>query len=243
MSANPRPARILIVVAMEAEARPVRAALGLHAEPASLHPAFPSAMAADGPLAVATNGTDPRFEIDAIASQPAVVTTLTAAESHRPDLVISAGTAGGFEGRGGAIGDVFVSTEPVRFHDRRVDIPGWDAYGEGSYPVADLGPERDDLLSAMGAKPGRMTTGNSLDAPPVDLATMDRFGADAKDMEAAAVAWVCEHLGVDFLAVKAITDLVDHPEATAEQFRRNLGLATERLAAAVGSLVGALCAA
>ncbi len=95
----------------------------------------------------------------------------------------------------------------------------------------------------MGAKPGRMTTGNSLDAPPVDLATMDRFGADAKDMEAAAVAWVCEHLGVDFLAVKAITDLVDHPEATAEQFRRNLGLATERLAAAVGSLVGALCAA
>ncbi len=239
----PRPKRILLVVAMEAEAQPIRAALGLGAEPVGLHPAFPSTMVADGALAVATNGVDARFEIDAIASQPAVVTTFTAVEAHRPDLVISAGTAGGFEGRGGAIGDVFVSTEPVRYHDRRIDIPVWDAYGEGAYPVADLGGGVDDLLAAMGAKPGRMTTGNSLDAPPIDMATMDRFGADAKDMEAAAVAWVCEHLGVDFLAVKAITDLVDHPEATAEQFRRNLALATERLADAVATLVAALSAA
>lgn len=49
-------------------------------------------------------------------------------------------------------------------------------------------------------------------------------------MEAAAVAYVAELAGVPMLAVKAITDLVDHHTATAEQFAANLAMASSRLA-------------
>ena len=46
--------------------------------------------------------------------------------------------------------------------------------------------------------------------------------AVAKEMEAAAVAWVCQRMGVAFTALKVITDLVDEPETTSGQFYRNL---------------------
>jgi 5'-methylthioadenosine nucleosidase len=48
-------------------------------------------------------------------------------------------------------------------------------------------------------------------------------------MEAAAVAYVCEQMSVPFMALKAITDLVDHPTATADQFNANLSMASKRL--------------
>ncbi|NDF32103.1 MAG: hypothetical protein EB147_07730 [Acidimicrobiia bacterium] len=56
-----------------------------------------------------------------------------------------------------------------------------------------------------------------------------RNGGDVKEMEAAAVAHVGELMGIPVLAVKAITDLVDHHTATAEQFATNLTMATARL--------------
>lgn len=49
-----------------------------------------------------------------------------------PDLVINAGTAGGFGAKGAAIGDVFVSSL-IHNHDRRIPIPGYEAYGIGEY--------------------------------------------------------------------------------------------------------------
>ena len=54
------------------------------------------------------------------------------------------------------------------------------------------------------------------------------------------MAWVCERLGVPFTALKVVTDLVDHHEEAAEQFLRNLELATARLAEAIPALVDAL---
>lgn len=43
-------------------------------------------------------------------------------QAFRPDLLISAGTAGGFKAQGGAIGDVYIS-KAVMHHDRRIPIP------------------------------------------------------------------------------------------------------------------------
>ena len=225
----------LVVVAMEAEAAPVRDALGLtgHGEP--LHPAFPARLWRDDQVALAVNGADPRFAVDSIASQPAVTTTLHAVEAVQPSIVISAGTAGGFEVRGGHIAATYLADRCV-FHDRRVPIPGFDRYGDGDYPVADLG----SVATLLGFQQGTVTTGNALDAPTEDLAKMHGTGAVAKDMEAAAVAWTCERLGVPFTALKVVTDLVDHHEEAAEQFTRNLRLATARLAEAVPALVRAL---
>jgi 5'-methylthioadenosine nucleosidase len=49
-------------------------------------------------------------------------------------------------------------------------------------------------------------------------------------MEAAAVAYVCELMKIPVMALKAITDLVDHHAATAVQFAANLHMASGQLA-------------
>ena len=223
-------------MAMAAEAAPCREALGLTAAPLPLHRRLPGELWARGDLALATCGTDTRFGVDAIGTQPAAVVTLLAADRHQPEIIISAGTAGGFVARGGAIGDVYLSTEPIVYHDRRIPLRRFEPYGVGSYPTIGTAA----LAGAIGATPGVITTGNSLDAPPVDVATMSTSRANAKDMEAAAVAWVAEQLGVGFVALKAITDLVDSPEPTAEQFGRNFARASHRLTETVTRLLASL---
>lgn len=225
----------LIVMAMEAEAAPVREVLGLGGDGDLLHPAFPARLWIGERASVAVNGTDPRFGVDSIATQPAVTTTLHAIERTAPSTVVSAGTAGGFAARGGAIGSIYLAERCV-FHDRRITIPAFERYGDGDYPVIDLGRVAGD----HGWGFGTVSTGNSLDAPEIDLDHMGGSGAVAKDMEAAAVAWVCERVGVPFSALKVITDLVDTDHPTEQQFLANLRTATETLSVAVGQLVDAL---
>ena len=231
--------RVLIVVAMRAEAEPIGRALGLDGPSVSLHPNFPATLATarTRSIGMALVGADARFDVDSIGTQPAVTTTLHAIERFEPDLVISAGAAGGFEALGGHIGQVILADRCV-YHDRRIAIPGWDDYGVGDYPVVDLGLSLDEL----GIEAGTVSTGNALDAPAEDLAAMATSGARAKEMEAAAVGWVCERMEVPFTALKAITDLVDHHEETAEQFDRNLAMAIERLAEALVAVVDAVTA-
>jgi len=239
MIALPDVDRLLLVVAMEAEARPVRSALGIGHESTELHPGFPARLytgqVGHVSVGVAVNGFDPRFNVESIGSQPAVTTSLHAIEAFAPDLVISAGTCGGFGAHDSHVGEVIIADRVV-YHDRRMVVPGWDVYGVGDYPVVDLSA----VASDHGWRIGAVTTGNSLDAPPVDIATMAASGALAKEMEAAAVAWICERMNVPFAAVKVVTDLVDDPEPTAAQFERNLRHASDSLAAAVRTLVGAV---
>lgn len=49
-----------------------------------------------------------------------------------PDIVINAGTAGGFKRQGAAIGDAYISTK-CSHHDRRIPIPGFLEYGKGDH--------------------------------------------------------------------------------------------------------------
>ena len=81
----------------------------------------------------------------------------------------------------------------------------------------------------MNIKQGIVTTSNSLDENDDDRRLIAESGGSVKDMEAAAVAYVCEMMSTPVMAVKAITDLVDHPMATAEQFTANLSMASRQL--------------
>jgi adenosylhomocysteine nucleosidase/5'-methylthioadenosine nucleosidase len=47
-------------------------------------------------------------------------------------------------------------------------------------------------------------------------------GAVVKEMEAAAVAWVCKQVNIPFAALKGVTDLVDGGVTTREEFESNL---------------------
>ena len=65
-------------------------------------------------------------------------------------------------------------------------------------------------------------------------------GASVKEMEAAAVAWTCQQLGVPFVALKSITDLVDGGHATRGEFESNLATAAASLQAKLAAVLGLL---
>lgn len=229
---------IAIVMAMEAEAAPLRDAIGAvevdrPTWAAALPPVVWHAPDAGGgaEVVLVVNGTDPRTGVDCIGTTAAALSTQVALDRCRtiagrhPELLLSVGTAGGWQRAGAVIGDVYLAWDRFVYHDRRIDIPGFDAFGRGDLPAADL----RDHAEHLGCRLGVVTTGDSLDESPEDASRIEASGAEVKEMEAAAVAWTAGLHGVDVGAVKAITDLVDHPAPTAEQFRANLAAAATAL--------------
>ena len=85
------------------------------------------------------------------------------------------------------------------------------------------------MVADLGFKEGVVTTGNSLDAHDVDRKIMSENEASVKDMEAAAIAWVCEHSSTPFFAMKVVTDIVDGGVATHEEFMANFEKAGQSL--------------
>jgi hypothetical protein len=69
---------------------------------------------------------------DGILSSIAAIAAFASISQLQPDLVINAGTAGGYKAKGAAIGDVFIGSH-IRHHDRRIPIPGFKEYGVGDH--------------------------------------------------------------------------------------------------------------
>lgn len=176
-------------------------------------------------------GVHPLNEVDAIGTLSSGLLAHSLIARFAPRMIINAGTAGGFEAQGGRIGDVYLGAEHVVFHDRRIRLGSpFQLYGEGRRRVQ----HDSDLAARLGLRTGIVSTGDSLDATPEDLAQMSRLGASVKEMEAAAIATVCEIHGVPLVLLKSITDIVDTDldadgNATHEQFARNYAFAVERL--------------
>ena len=221
--------RIVLQIAMEAEARGIVDGLEVREVADPFGAGLPWRMyegeVGGVAVVVVCPGVDERFGIDQIGTQPAAVLAELAIRELRPIVLVNAGTAGGFASRGAAVGDVYVSRGRVCFHDRRIRILGFDAYGVGSYPCADMTAMAEEL----GLKQGIITTGNALDLQDADRAVMEGYGGEVKEMEAAAIAWVCAMHSVPFVAIKSITDIVDGEHPTEDEFLANLSLASERL--------------
>ncbi len=62
----------------------------------------------------------------------AAITAYAAIHQFQPDIILNAGTAGGFKSKGASIGDGFIGTY-ARHHDRRIPIPGFSEYGRGHH--------------------------------------------------------------------------------------------------------------
>ena len=243
---------IAVLVAMEAEAAPLVSLLGLKPCPKSnRHAPLPSVVRSgvvldddddDGgtknvqqqqkkkkkkrcEVVVATCGADSTHGVDSVGTVNAALCAYEILKTHEPDVLINAGTAGGFREKGACIGDVFLVDE-VKYHDRRIPIPTFTKYGVGAIRTAETPNMRKTLKDL---KCGVCSTGNSLDATEVDREMMSRNDASVKEMEAAAVAKVCEMFDVPFVCVKAITDIVDGPHAAEKEFLENLAMAGKRL--------------
>ena len=100
----------------------------------------------------------------------------------------------------------------------------------------------ESLATALDAKLGICTTGNSLDAHDVDHHHMSENEASVKDMEAAAtIAWSCEMHKTPHFGVKVVTDIVDGDKPTEEEFFENLGAAAKSLQEALPKVIEYIC--
>ena len=218
---------VLVLFAMDQEATPLIEKLDLKPFQ-SAHPKCPMELfqgeLGGMKITVATNGKCARFGVQNVGTTPAALTAYLAVTSLAPDLVINAGTAGGFRAKGGSVGDVYIGTT-LCHHDRRIPIPGFTEYGIGNHSSL----ECRNLIKALGCKVGVITTSNSLDHTPVDDEMMLKNDASVKDMEAAALGWVAEMLSVPFFCIKVITDIVDGDRTTEEEFLENLSTAAKSL--------------
>ena len=227
---------ICFIVAMEAEASSFIEQMNL-TEDELFAPKLPMRLwkgkIGETSISVVINGKDAEYNLDLIGTQAATLTTAHAITTLNPDLIISAGTAGGFASKGAEVGDVFLSYPKIVFHDRRVDIPGWKEMGAGNFVSFDT----REMARKLGLKTGVVTSGNSLDMSETDARMIELLGGEIKEMEAAAVAWVASLYKIPVFCIKAITDLVDSPHATHEQFKKNLALAVDRLREAMVDLI------
>ena len=234
-------ATIAVIMAMRAEAGPLIDELG--AARYELTPSLPTQLfvveRSGDTIVIGVNGVDPEYQVDLVGTEPAVLTTMHVIEHWQPDVVMSAGTAGGWSRSAAQIGDVFVAWPHVVRHDRRIGIEGFRDYGIGWHRVW---AHSEELALHLNARKGVVTTSNSLDESDTDREWILALDGEVKEMEAAAVAWVCGLSGTPFVGIKTITDLVDHPTPTAEQFLANLSEASRQLAWAVPACIDHLVA-
>lgn len=177
-------------------------------------------------------GKDGALGVDCVGTVSAALVTYAAIQSLKPDLIISAGTAGGFKAKGASVGDVFLASE-VAFHDRRIPIPVFDLYGVGLRQACST----PNLLKELNLKIGKLSTGDSLDMTPQDEASIVANDATIKDMEGAAVAYVADLLKVPAIFVKAVTDIIDGDKPATEEFMQNLVAVTTALGQAVTQVI------
>lgn len=219
---------VVLLFAMQDEALPLIRRLEL-ADKGNLQPPMPMRWY-DGEVGslrvdVVVMGADRRYGVDCVGTQPAAVATHIALHKLNPDLLVNAGTCGGFIQRGGAIGKVYLTGGPFYFHDRRIPLAPFEKYADGGYQLCDV----DDWAAALKLEQGVVSSGNSLDMNEDDAQRIHAFGTHAKDMEAAAIAWVADQYEKPLCAVKAVTDLVDGEHPTHEEFERNLHTASDAL--------------
>ena len=222
--------RIAFFFALEAEGLELVHRLGLE-ETAPLDRALParcfegSVGASDIRVAVAFAGIDPEHRIDRIGTAPASLTAFLLCRRFRPDLLVNAGTCGGFRSAGAEIGSIYVGADAFLFHDHWIPLPRFDAFGVGRIPAN----PPDEVVRLLEAERGVVSSGDSFETNEREMAFFAEEDVVAKDMEASAVARVAADLGIPFAAVKAVTDLVDHPEPGHEAFAKNLARVSELL--------------
>jgi len=143
-------------------------------------------------------------------------------DGHRPELVISAGFAGGLADE--------LSRGDILMADRLSDTSG------GRLAI-DLKVDAASLADLPGVHVGRLLTADRVIRRPQQKRALGReHSALAVDMETFAVAEVCRRREVRFLAVRVINDAVDDelpPDIEKLLAQKNL---PRRLGAALGSI-------
>lgn len=228
---------VVIIIAMQTEAMPLVNKFELKEDQDSVFPEGVPWVRYHGTykdlhLNIIWPGKDTSLEVDSVGTISASLVTYASIQALKPDLIINAGTAGGFKAKGASIGDVFLISD-VAFHDRRIPIPVFDLYGVGQRQAFST----PNLLRELNLKVCKLSTGDSLDMSSQDETSITANDATIKDMEGAAVAYVADLFKVPAIFVKAVTDLVDGDKPTAEEFMQNLVAVTAALEQSVSQVI------
>mgnify|MGYP006291761495 CR=1 FL=1 len=214
--------KIGLIMAMRGEAEPIIKHYCL-----KKHKDFPPVtflMNSQEDIILGLNGTCRDHQIDNIGTQAAAINTYVMATEFKPDIIINAGTAGGFVRNNASIGDAYLGEKFV-YHDRRIPLPQFEEYGIGGYK----GINTDKIAEDLNLKQGVVSSGNSLDETQKDREMMLKQNTSVKDMEAAAVSWICKIYDIPFISLKVVTDLVDGKDKVQDDFIKNFRIAAESL--------------
>lgn len=176
--------RVVILMAMEEEAHPfiLKHNLKLIQNPpwnSQLPFLAYKGMVGRMEVTLVWTGHDKRYKVNNVATTASTVSCYVSIEAFKPDIIISAGTAGGFKSAGGEIADVYLSSKCV-FHSRRIPDSGigYCEYGFGHF----RSPPLELLAKQAKCKIGVISTSDSLDYTAKDLQIMRAEGACVKEV-------------------------------------------------------------
>ncbi|KAJ9558874.1 hypothetical protein OSB04_013488 [Centaurea solstitialis] len=228
---------VLIFAAMDSEALPIVEHFKLSRDDGSLFPPGVPWIRYHGyykdlNLNVIYPGKDLDLGNNSVGTVPASLVTYASMQALKPDLLINAGTAGGFKVKGASIFDVFLVSD-LSFHDRRIPIPGPDRYGIGLRQSFST----PNLVKELNLKVCKLSTGDSLDMSPQDERCILANDATIVDMEGAAVAYVSGLMEVPAIFIKAVSNFVDGEKSIPEEFEQNLQATVVALREAVVQVI------
>ncbi|ROS05767.1 5'-methylthioadenosine nucleosidase [Sinobacterium caligoides] len=225
---------IAIMFAMRAEAEPFlqQCAAQRLAVDSPLPIELYQATMAGLPLIISVNGKDQRYAVDRIATEAAAVSAYIVLQGYQPSLLISAGTCGAVNPLL-QVADVLWVDQPICYHDHRIPLAEFADYGLGRYPVFFDAAIAESLALAGGC----LSSGNSLDVCAADLQQLQLLGSDIKEMEAAAIARLCEDFSVPFIALKAVTNPVKVDHDAGAVFEENLARSVQALSGKLYALL------
>lgn len=167
--------------------------------------------------------------VEQIGYIPSSITTLEIIQHINPDLILSVGTAGGVGKKGCKIGDIFLSTGKIFYHDRFLP----DIYKNYSYG----GFLCHEITNYNLHKKGIVSSSASTIITKESWEVLKLNQVDLVDMEAAAIAEICSFYGKKMSAIKVITDLVDIQGAVESQFINNFKPCMEKLSSSLPEIL------
>lgn len=212
-----------LYIAMQAEAQGLLDALA--ATPLSKQPAIGNYFQTDK-LLIATSGKDRATGADCIGTEPAALIANDLITHHGVTQFLNAGTCGAHSSLRAEIADAFLISPTIYNHDHRIPLPKMEEFGVGAHPTP---AEVLTLAKSLDLPTAILSTGNSLDHTERDLEIFLQNGAQLKDMEGSALAWVCRQHNIPLTCLKVVTDIFDLPHPAAEQFAQNLAIASQEL--------------
>ena len=191
----------------------------------------------DNSIFLVVNGKCLQHKCDRIGTQWSTLSAYLTIHKLKPDIIINAGTCGGIvakycfdkdkdkdkdqdqdqDEQQVNIADVFIG-QKVIYSDRRVPLPQWKVWAPGHYQLF-AAKYLSDKIEKL--KLGKcFSSSNAFDFTKEDQETFEKEGVVCKDMECAAIAEFCTEFGCKLIALKAVTDLVQHHDE--KHFLENL---------------------